>query len=325
MNFNTAWLLLTTLTLCLNPVAGFQMMPHKSVSSVRSSSSSSSSSRESVRLQSTVIATGTRVETLLNPTNQKRVDALAKIAPDVSEIQRLRFVMAFPNQTEAEKAVRDMVAWRQGAGKKIVEAAAEAVAKATANGGWDNDAVRDMAPHASGINQFITPKNIITMSMEDGDLLYVIRASAIDDKGLMKKVSVQQMVDFFAYVKEVHSIIANMRSEKSGRLSQVIFANDISGIRQPPDKNFSKALSNSSKQYEGLYPSLAGPTMILNLPFILQAFVALFKPLFPKTVQERLKFVRAPVLASLKELTPLSTNDSQIRSFLNEIKRLLRN
>ena len=36
------------------------------------------------------------------------------------------------------------------------------------------------------------------------------------------------------------------------------------------------------KSYEKLYPSLAGTTMILNLPFILNAFVGLFKPLFPK-------------------------------------------
>jgi len=209
--------------------------------------------------------------------------------------------------------------------KKIVDAAAEAVAKATADGGWNNDVVRDMAPHAATINKFISPKNIITMSLEDGDLLYVIRASAIEDKKLMKSVSVQQMVDFFSYVKEIHSLIADMRSEKSGRLSQVIFANDISGIRQPPEKNFANALSSSSKQYAKLYPSLAGPTMILNLPFILQAFVALFKPLFPKAVQEKLKFVRAPVLASLTQLTPLSTDDRKKKQFLDEIRDLLKN
>ena len=116
-------------------------------------------------------------------------------------------------------------------------------------------------------------------------------------------------------------------------------------------------LTASSKSYEKLYPSLAGPTLILNLPFILQAdtdsslphtlthtrarstylaqpcpasreplhsecrrgaalacrgdadvhlmtcpalflalpqaFVGLFKPLFPKVVQARLKFERA--------------------------------
>ena len=83
-------------------------------------------------------------------------------------------------------------------------------------------------------------------------------------------------------------------------------------------------LSSSSKQYEGLYPSLAGPTMILNLPFVLQAFVSLFKPLFPKTVQARLKFEKAPVLASFKELTPLSSEGRPKEQFLGEVNRLLK-
>merc|ERR1711871_991620 len=105
---------------------------------------------------------------------------------------------------------------------------------------------------------------------------------------------------------------------RSGRLGNVIFANDISGTRKPPDSRFSKGLTASSKQYEKLYPSLAGPTMILNLPFILQAFVGLLKPLFPKTVQERLKFKKAPFLKSLSELTPLSANAGSRDSFLRE-------
>merc|ERR1719230_487951 len=141
---------------------------------------------------------------------------------------------------------------------------------------------------------------------------------------MMSKVSVKQVSDFFAYVKEVHSIVADARSERLGRVCEVIFANDISGIRSPPNADFSKALSSSSKQYEGLYPSLAGPTMILNLPFVLQAFVSLFKPLFPKTVQARLKFEKAPVLASLGELRPLINQPNKRKAFLAELQGLLR-
>ena len=63
--------------------------------------------------------------------------------------------------------------------------------------------------------------------------------------------------------------------------------------------------------------------MILNLPFILQAFVGLFKPLFPKSVQARLKFVPAPYLSKLGELTPLTTDPSARKAFLEEVDRLL--
>merc|ERR1711988_2096961 len=105
-----------------------------------------------------------------------------------------------------------------------------------------------------------------------------------------------------------------------GRLCNVVFANDITGTRKAPDPLFGKALTASSKSYEKLYPSFAGPTMILNLPFILQAFVGLFKPLFPKTVQARLKFEAAPYLSKLGELTPLTTDASKRNAFMAEIE-----
>merc|ERR1719311_1373050 len=136
---------------------------------------------------------------------------------------------------------------------------------------------------------------------------------------MMSKVTVDQLVEFLLYVKEVHSLVLNSRSERTGRLCNVIFANDITGTMKPPDKMFAKALTASSKSYEKLYPSLAGPTMILNLPFVLQAFVGLFKPLFPKSVQARLKFERAPFLAKLPELTPLTADSNSRKAFLTEI------
>jgi len=174
------------------------------------------------------------------------------------------------------------------------------------------------------INPYITPKNILTLSKDDGDLVYVIRASLIDDKNMMTKVSVDQFVDFLLYAKEVHSLVVNARSAASGRLCNVIFANDVTGTRKPPDPQFSKALTASSKSYEKLYPALAGPTMILNLPFFLQAFVGLFKPLFPKSVQARLKFEGAPFLSKLGELTPLTyANGESKKKFMQEVDMLL--
>lgn len=255
------------------------------------------------------------------------VDELGKAVPDgveMSEVDLLRFALVHPDdERAAEKAMLSALKWRQTTGKHIVDAARAAVEKATADGGWDNDPVRDAAPHGDIINDFITPKAVITTSTEDGDLVYVIRASAIDDKKLMDTATVEQVCDFFMYAKEVHNIIANRRSAATGRMCSVLFANDIVGVRKPPDKRFSQALTASSDQYESLYLSLAGPTMILNLPLILQAFVGLLKPLFPKSVQERLVFKKAPVLASLKDLTPLGSDPQMKLRFVREIKSLL--
>ena len=112
------------------------------------------------------------------------------------------------------------------------------------------------------------------MSTAEGDLVYVIRASLIDDTKMMRQVSVAQLTEFLLYAKEIHALVADARSARTGRLTTVVFANDISGISQIPDRKFSQALTQSSEQYEKLYrPSLAGATMIMNLPFVLQAFV----------------------------------------------------
>jgi hypothetical protein len=264
------------LLLWLTPTAGFVAPGHHQVAT----SKRPSLGRQLIQMQA-ASPYGADVKTLLND-NRDRIDSLASISADVPELTLLRFALAFPSQAEALRNLREMVVWRKGSGKSIVNSAAEAVAKATAGGGWDNDAVRDAAPHATAINRYISPKNILTMSTDEGDLVYVIRASAIDDKKLMSEVSVQQMVDFFLYVKEVHSLVANARSERTGRFCGVTFANDISGVRAIPDKKFSEALTASSAQYEKLYPSMAGPTMILNIPFVILAFISLIKPLFPK-------------------------------------------
>ena len=276
------------------------------------------------RFSGVVVPTGSKssLQTQLDA-NRALVDALGAIAPEMSEVERLRFAMAFPEQAEAVDAIKEAQAWRAGAGKSIVESAAAAVKAARAGGGWDNEPVRAAAPHAAALNNYITPKNVLTLNTAEGDLVYVIRASGIEDKEMMSKVSVDQLVEFLLYVKEVHWICVNARTEQTGRLCEVVFANDITGTRKAPDPDFSKALTGSSKSYTKLYPSLAGPTLILNLPFILQAFVGLFKPLFPKAVQARLKFEKAKYLSTLKELTPLTNDKNALNTFLAEVKSIV--
>jgi len=319
------WILL--LSLWFNPTTAFiagSTSPHATTHLPTQSQNSNSPHRiHTTNLHATPSNAGASVESLLTK-NRPTVDALSALSPTpIPELTRLRFALAFPSQSEATRALRETLTYRTGPGLPLITAAQNAVTLATADGGWDNEPVRNAAPHADRINRFINEKNILTLSTEEGDLLYVIRASLIDDKQLMNEVSVEEMTEFFLYVKEVHNLIANGRSARTGRMCEVIFANDISGVRKPPDRRFSKALTESSQQYEKLYPSLAGPTMILNLPFVLQAFVGLIKPLFPKGVQERLLFARAPVLARQKVLTPL-TSGGERDKFLREVKILLK-
>mmetsp|Transcript_24653 Transcript_24653/g.56255 ORF Transcript_24653/g.56255 Transcript_24653/m.56255 type:complete len:321 (+) Transcript_24653:148-1110(+) len=314
---NRVAITLAAAALLAAPAASFGNAPVRRVASAAPSST---------RLNAYKI--GTRTEGLMI-NNRRVVDSLAKSIDgmedvDMSDVDLLRFAMVHPEDEKlAVEALQNAIKWRKTTGKHIVESAKAAVEEATADGGWNNDPVRNAAPHSELINKYITPKAVITTSTEAGDLVYVIRASQINDKELMDNASVEQVCDFFMYAKEVHNIIANKRSAETGRMCTVLFANDIVGVRKAPDSRFSKALTSSSDQYESLYPSLAGPTMILNLPLILQAFVGLFKPLFPKSVQERLVFKRAPVLASLDDLSPLGTNKAVQTQFVREVVGLL--
>jgi len=77
--------------------------------------------------------------------NRFVVDSLKKALPEdvkMSDIALLRFALAFPDEEEAEDALMKAIQWRKTTGKHIVDAAKDAVDKATANGGWDNDIVR---------------------------------------------------------------------------------------------------------------------------------------------------------------------------------------
>merc|ERR1719201_948959 len=128
--------------------------------------------------------------------------------------------MAFETEAEAVSAYRESLSCRRSlkgaeSVKSIVDSARDAYDTATIGGGWDNDVVRNTAPHSGTINKYITAENIVTLSDGSGDLVYVIRASTIDDKAMMDEVTVDQMSDFFLYVKEIHSLVANRRSEQT--------------------------------------------------------------------------------------------------------------
>mmetsp|Transcript_55107 Transcript_55107/g.133897 ORF Transcript_55107/g.133897 Transcript_55107/m.133897 type:complete len:336 (-) Transcript_55107:1320-2327(-) len=241
-----------------------------------------------------------------------------------------------------EKGVDDLkqvLTWREGQGKPICDAAVEAVQKATSSGGigdasandgagggkpkWDNEPVRDGAPNASKIKPFLTPTTTLTTASSQGDLIYCIRAGLIDDTALMSSLdSVDELVDFFLYCREVNALVANDRSVSADHLLSIITVNDLDGVKLiGGDATFRQALSAASKQANDLYPALAGPSLILNLPRLVSALVKLFTPLFPPEVQKRLKFERGP-LRDVEELVDVTYGGKDRQKFLKDIDEL---
>eukprot|EP00667_Euglena_gracilis_P009253 EG_transcript_9401 len=266
------------------------------------------------------------------------INELASRTTDVRDpakydnIWLMRFAAANDGDIDAaEQDVREAIAWREGEGKYIVEAATRAIAEATTiPDSWSNAPIMAAAPYSAIISKYITPSQVLTISLQDtqgspetndNDLVYVIRASAINDKDLMQQLSVEQCVQFFLYAKEITYQVADRRTRQSGRLVTVITANDLQGINLFGDATFRKVLSQASKRAVRIYPLLAGPTLLLNLPRILGALIKVFKPLFPKSVQEKLKFQQGP-LKDIKDLADLLKPEVR-EKFLAEIQTAL--
>lgn len=245
--------------------------------------------------------------------------------PPDSNVFYLRYCLAnFDNPDERMTSLLQTLTWRKGVGKSICDAAESAVSQAMSreNQRWDNRPVRDSAPHASIVNRYITPSQIITTTSRPGDLVYCIRAGKIDDTSLMSELTVDDMTDFFLYCKEVNAIVANKRSIETDRLISVITANDLTGVKLiGGDASFRKALSEASKKANDLYPCLAGPTLLLNLPPLFGALVKLFTPLFPEEVRRRLKFEQGP-LKDVDDLTDVFGGKAR-EKFLSDLDDLV--
>jgi len=237
----------------------------------------------------------------LSKKHAREVGEIRKLAGDIipsdwDDVTLLRYALQHEGApAAAAENVKEVLAWRSGEGKEIVAAAKDAIAKAQAGGGWDNTPVFAAAPHSGKISKYITPAQMVVVSTKAGDLVTCIRAATIDSEALMKDVSEEEMVQFFIYAREVNSFMADLRTRATGRVTRLIAANDLTGVSKFPDQAFQNALTGSAKKAVTLYPGYAGPTVLLNLPWLARMLVSVLTPLFPGAVREKLKFARTPM------------------------------
>jgi hypothetical protein len=243
------------------------------------------------------------------------------VEPYSNDVFYLRYALS---GDEADSQLKEALDWRLGVGKYICKAATEAVLEATSDGAWKNGPVLARAPNSKLINKYLTSSTCLTTTTSQGDLIYCIRAGKINDVELMAALeNIDQLVDFFVYCKEVNAIVANQRSLVSDKLVCLVTANDLSGVKLiGGDASFRTALSSASKVAAKLYPSLNGPTLLLNLPALLGALAKLFTPLFPPEVRKRLKFEQGP-LAKVNDLMDVSYGGSQRAEFLSAIDNMV--
>ncbi|KAL7431220.1 hypothetical protein ACHAXM_002568 [Skeletonema potamos] len=276
------------------------------------------------------------VQALLSA-NQDQIASLRNIALSISsdaavaptnDVFYLRYALetSYENDDERIDALKSNIQWRLTDGKDIVTNAHRAVQAATSEGNskWNNQPAQQAAPHADRINKYLTSVQCITTSHPStNDLIYCVRAGKIDDKALMSSVTVDEMIDFFLYVKEVNAAVADMRSLETDSLIKIVTCNDLIGVKLVGgSSDFRSALSLSSKKATELYPSLSGRTLLLNLPALLGALVKLFTPLFPAAVMERIRFERGP-LKNVEDLMQIVESGAARDEFIKQMDELV--
>jgi len=281
---------------------------------------------------STAVSSSPSLQSLL-ATHRDGISRLKEIARSMSDDEAvapaddvfyLRYVLSdYGDEDEREAALRSSVGWRKGEGNAIVTSARRAVAAATAGGRWDNGPVRSAAPHSELISEYLQSRQCITTSLPSTkDLVYCIRAGKIDDVGLMSAVTVDQMIDFFLYSREVNSAAADMRSLQTDSLIKLVTCNDLAGVKLiGGSSDFRNSLSSASKKAAALYPSLNGRTLMLNPPTLLGALVKVFTPLFPKSVRDKLRFVSGP-LRDVEDLREIVEGGSGRDEFVDQVQAL---
>lgn len=244
------------------------------------------------------------------------------------------------NNNDPKTKLLESLQWRQSErGQVVCRAARHAVLQATTTTTgtttWTSNNQQNvflLAPHAAKISPFITPSNCITTSFDDGhssnDLIYCVRAGAINDVALFQSVTTEEMIDFFLYVKEIHALVCDVRSMTTDRLLYTVTVNDLTNVKLMGGSNeFRKALSQASTLASTIvYPSTyTGPTLLCNLPLLVSALVQLFTPLFPEKVKQRLKFVQGPLskVSDLTEISKTTSNPGKRVEFLQQLNNIL--
>jgi len=138
----------------------------------------------------------------------------------------------------------------------------------------------------------------------------------------MSAVSIDEMVDFFLYCKEVNAMVADMRSLQTDSLIKIVTCNDLKGVKLVGgSKDFRASLSAASKKANALYPSLNGRTLMLNLPSLLGPLVSIFKLLLPKAVTKRLRFENGP-LKDVEDLREIADGGKGRDEFVDQVNAL---
>lgn len=220
------------------------------------------------------------------------------LPPFFDDVKLLRFALDHQgNPAMAARKVRQVNSWRNGKGAAIVAAATKAVAEAQRGGGWDNTPVMAAAPFSDRISRHLTPSTQLLMSTSRGDLITCIQSASLTSSSyaIMKSVSEEQMADFYTYMWEVTTLVADERSRSSGRLVRGFVVNTLKGVSSMPDGGLLRAITESAKLASSMYPGFSGMSMLMNLPWGIDVMMGIIQSLFPASVRGEVRLSQSNV------------------------------
>lgn len=259
------------------------------------------------------------IESLKNEAAAAGVDMTAE--PYCNDVYYLRFCLSsdYSSANELLMAFRNNLNWRTSQnGRAICDSARQAVLEAFDENPeeWDYTKVHK---HTK-LQKFLTPAQVQTVVTPQKDVVFCMKHGLIQDKELMKSHDSQDVVDFMLYAKEVNFIVANRHSLQTNRLAFVLTANDLHGASLARgDKQFRAALNDSARFAAQHYPSLTGPTLMLNLPSWLTSIARAFAP---SEVSHTLTFAQGP-LKNVNTLADIANEGPERAQFFTSLNELV--
>ncbi|ORY46396.1 hypothetical protein BCR33DRAFT_849125 [Rhizoclosmatium globosum] len=152
------------------------------------------------------------------------------------------------------------------------------------------------------INWYKTHAAAIETETNKGEPIYYVRGLC-NNKGLMDNVSHDDFVNFtiFSRIKALEACAK--ATKEQNRLVKMVTVVDVQNFNftRGNDMRFFRAIGDSSKISEKMFPQLLGRSVMANMPpTMLFLFNTVFKPLLSKKTQE--KVVLCPGVASGKPL-----------------------
>mmetsp|Transcript_7944 Transcript_7944/g.23677 ORF Transcript_7944/g.23677 Transcript_7944/m.23677 type:complete len:368 (+) Transcript_7944:165-1268(+) len=219
---------------------------------------------------------------------------------------------------------------------------------------WKNSEISERAPAATVMSEYMTEEQLcyllnkgktayfccVKSGKIDADaMMSALERAPLDDEALLACVAARpaeasatlaqrRLQHFFLYSKAVNARSCAALTARTGRRVSVATANDLRGVDlrggTPRDRQFRLALSAAAKRGDALFPGLAGPTVVCNLPRALQVLVGLLSPLFPKSVRRFLTFARVDeFVAGRVLLTDAAAQEKFLGRVEGEIDRML--